>query len=250
MKKIRRIVPIVLIICMLFSTTAFGAVKKPGYVKNIKINESAVGIVISYSYVTNASGYRIYYSESPNSGYKYVQTTSSSEYIELEPSKTYYIKVRAYRTYNNKKYFGPYSSVYTVTTKNCEPSFYSSVNDTYSNILISPYPGSYDAIIDMNSMYLYDTVDKKILTKLKPVTYIYDEAKETPVAKTQQYVNFDKLKVEDSNFAIVWFEQETRKATLDNKRHAIIYSVDYNDKHFIVKAIGNEMEYAEINWKK
>ena len=99
-------------------------------------------------------------------------------------------------------------------------------------------------------MYLYDTVDKKILTKLKPATYIYDEVKETQTTKTQQYVNFDKLKLEEKNFAIVWFEQETRKATLDNKRHAIIYSVDYNDKHFIVKAMGNEMEYTEINWKK
>lgn len=250
MKQIKRIVPIILIICMLFSTTAFGAVKKPEYISNVTIEPHASSVFITFPAAKNCTGYRIYYSENADKGYKYIQTKYNFARINLETNKTYYFKVRGYNTYSGKKVFGLYSVVYSAITKEPEPYFFSNVNDTYSNILISPYPGSYDAIIDMNSMYLYDTVDKKILTKLKPVTYIYDEAKETPVAKTQQYVNFDKLKVEDSNFAIVWFEQETRKATLDNKRHAIIYSVDYNDKHFIVKAIGNEMEYAEINWKK
>lgn len=252
MKHLKRIVSIFLVICMLFTTTAFGAVKKPGKVEITSVKGGPYGVSIEYKLQNdNNVSYKLYYSENKEYGYKSAAISNTGYvYFRLESNKTYYIKMRAYKKVSGKTYWGKYSDVFKVTTKRPEPSFYSNVNSVYSNILVSPNFHSHDIVIDMNSMFLYDTIDKKIITRLIPKTYIYNEASNSNSTPQQQFVNFEKLKVEDGNYAIIWFTQETQKASLNNNRHAIIYSVDYNDKSYIIKSMADTMEYTEINWKK
>ncbi len=68
---------------------------------------------------TGANGYVIEYSLKKNmSGKKSVTITKTSGTIKkLTSKKTYYIRVRAYKTIGGKKYYSPYSSVKSVKVK-------------------------------------------------------------------------------------------------------------------------------------
>ena len=72
------------------------------------------------------NGYEIYMSTKKNSGYKKVATisknsTTSYKKTKLSAGKTYYFKIRAYKTVNKKKVYGLYSSILTTSTKTKEP---------------------------------------------------------------------------------------------------------------------------------
>ncbi len=68
---------------------------------------------------TGANGYIVEYSLKKNmSGKKSVTITKTSGTIKkLTSKKTYYIRVRAYKTIGGKKYYSPYSSVKSVKVK-------------------------------------------------------------------------------------------------------------------------------------
>ncbi|TWT27798.1 S8 family serine peptidase [Planomicrobium sp. CPCC 101110] len=71
---------------------------------------------ISWSKVTGASGYTVYQATSKTGTYRNIKTTGSGKSLSytktgLTSGKIYYYKVRAYRTVNGKKYFGPYSRI-------------------------------------------------------------------------------------------------------------------------------------------
>ncbi len=70
---------------------------------------------VSWNKVSGASGYRVYYRTSLNGAWKYaaqIANGSTTSYVhnKLTSGKTYYYIVRAYRTVNNTKYFGAYST--------------------------------------------------------------------------------------------------------------------------------------------
>jgi hypothetical protein len=69
--------------------------------------------------VTGATGYEIYMSTKKSSGYKKVKTVTSAKTVKytkssLKKGKTYYFKVRTYRTVNGKKVYSAYSSIKSV----------------------------------------------------------------------------------------------------------------------------------------
>ena len=71
---------------------------------------------------SQASGYQIYYSTDKNfKSYKLVtvksKNTVSKKISGLAAKKTYYVKVRAYKTYNNVKYYSAWSAVKSVKSK-------------------------------------------------------------------------------------------------------------------------------------
>ena len=73
------------------------------------------------------SGYEVYMSTNKNKGYKKVATikknsTTSYKKTKLSQGKTYYFKVRAYKTRNNLKVYGEYSSILTTNTKIVTPT--------------------------------------------------------------------------------------------------------------------------------
>ena len=67
----------------------------------------------------NTTAYEIYMSTSKNGAYNLVGTTTNKNYTKgsLTKGKTYYFKVRAYRTVDNTKIYSSYSSVKSIVCK-------------------------------------------------------------------------------------------------------------------------------------
>ena len=76
-------------------------------------NTGSKRVRISWKKVSGATGYQVYYSTSKSGEYKLLKTTSGLNYSKtgFKKGKTYYFKVRAYRTINGKKVYGSFSSV-------------------------------------------------------------------------------------------------------------------------------------------
>ena len=76
-------------------------------------------VKVSWKKVTGANGYRVYRSTSKNGEYTsagFIKKGSTVTFKDKKVSegKTYYYKIRAYRTVNGKRVYGPYSAVKSV----------------------------------------------------------------------------------------------------------------------------------------
>lgn len=86
------------------------------------VNSSAKKATLTWNKVTGATGYEIYQSESENGTYTRVKTVTSGSTLtftkaKLESKKTYYYKMRAFRTVDGSKKYGSYSAIKNVTMK-------------------------------------------------------------------------------------------------------------------------------------
>lgn len=74
---------------------------------------------VTWKKATGASRYELYFSTKKTKGYKKAYTGTKLSYTKksLKKGKTYYFKVRAYRTVNGKKIYGSYSSPKSVKIK-------------------------------------------------------------------------------------------------------------------------------------
>ena len=84
--------------------------------------ESSTKLKISWKKVSGASGYEIQYATKKDSGYQTLAaikkgSTTSYTKTNLKKGKTYYVKVRAYRTVNGKKVYGSWSTVKSLKLK-------------------------------------------------------------------------------------------------------------------------------------
>ena len=83
--------------------------------------KAATGMSVSWKRVTGASGYQVGYSLKKKSGYKTatVNKGSKTKYMRkgLKKGKTYYVKVRAYRTVKGKKVYGSWSVLQALSLK-------------------------------------------------------------------------------------------------------------------------------------
>ena len=89
-----------------------------------KTSYSTTSITMSWKKVSNATGYEVYRATSKKGKYTKVKTTTSTTYKQgkLTRGKTYYYKVRAYKTVNGSKIYGSFSSVKAMGTKPQTPS--------------------------------------------------------------------------------------------------------------------------------
>lgn len=77
---------------------------------------------LKWKKVSGANGYEIYYSAEKNGTYKKLKTITKAKTItytkkKLASGKTYYFKLRAYKTVDGKKVYGKYSVVKSVKVK-------------------------------------------------------------------------------------------------------------------------------------
>ena len=110
---------------------------KPTEVKNLKANaQSDTTITLSWDKVARASGYRVYVYNDATKKYEYkAQTIANSIKIaSLAQAKIYKIRVRAYKTSNNKNYYGAYSTVITTVTKPSKVTGLHTESNTTSSI--------------------------------------------------------------------------------------------------------------------
>lgn len=85
---------------------------------SLKLTAKNNAIKVSYKQSIGASGYQIAYSTKRSTGYNKVTTTDLSKTLnKLSDNKKYYIKVRAYKKIDGKKYYGPYTSIKEIKTK-------------------------------------------------------------------------------------------------------------------------------------
>jgi phosphodiesterase/alkaline phosphatase D-like protein len=93
-------------------------------------------IKISWNSVSGASGYQLYRSASPTGSYSLIKTTSSTHYENksLTENRTYYYKVRAYRTVSGNKIYGNYSAIVSAATKYMPKISSTNPSSTYYNI--------------------------------------------------------------------------------------------------------------------
>ncbi len=91
----------------------------PAKAKIYRLSKSrkAFKVKIKSQKSSGVSGYQIAYSTKKKSGFKTVTTKSYKKTVKkLKANKKYYVKVRAYKTIDGKKYYGSYSSIKTVRT--------------------------------------------------------------------------------------------------------------------------------------
>lgn len=100
-------------------SSGINALVKPSKVTGLKINKVySDSIEIKWNNVKNVTRYRVYIDKGCTGKYSYYGSTTknSIKINSLEEGTNYKIRVRAYRTINNEKYFGKYSSTITAST--------------------------------------------------------------------------------------------------------------------------------------
>ncbi|MFT3952541.1 MAG: hypothetical protein QM689_11465 [Oscillospiraceae bacterium] len=96
--------------------------------KTFKINPKATALTLTagtkkaavkWTKVSGASGYELYRASSKTGTFTKVKTTTATAFTNtgLTKGKTYYYKVRTYKTVNSAKYYSAYSSVKSVKAK-------------------------------------------------------------------------------------------------------------------------------------
>ena len=90
----------------------------PGKVKNLQSTPTSNSIKLTWNSVYGATGYEVYRSTSKTGTYTKLTTITNTTYTNknLTSNKTYYYKVRAYRTVNGTKVYGAYSDILTTKT--------------------------------------------------------------------------------------------------------------------------------------
>lgn len=88
----------------------------------IRLKTKSKQAVISWKKISGANGYQIYMSTKKNGKYKKVATVKSGRKVrytkkKLKSGKTYYFKVRAYKTYKGKKVYSSYSTIKKIKVK-------------------------------------------------------------------------------------------------------------------------------------
>ena len=90
-----------------------------GQVKDLEVERKGSYVELEWDDVKGAGGYQIYRSTSKNGSYSLIKTIkgqSCDEYLDKSASKnkTYYYKVRAYKTVSGSKKYGSFSNIVTV----------------------------------------------------------------------------------------------------------------------------------------
>ena len=90
-----------------------------GKVKYVSLKKGTKQATVKWSKVDGATGYQIYRSTKKSSGFKCVKTITNGKTVKyvnkkLSKGKTYYYKVRAYRTVDGSKLYGAFTSVKSV----------------------------------------------------------------------------------------------------------------------------------------
>ena len=101
----------------------FNAVTAPATVTGLKVTSTKTKTAtVSWTKASGATGYEVYRATTKNGKYTKVATIKNSKTVKftdkkVSKNKTYFYKVRAYKTISSKNYFGAFSSVKSVKAK-------------------------------------------------------------------------------------------------------------------------------------
>ena len=122
--KMKRTLVGILVMMLLIGTSFVPATEAQASTKvgttTVKVKNTDVGanLKVAWKEVSGASGYVVYASRTKLVGYKKVKTTTGTSYTTSKVSKnrTYYFKVKAYTTVDEKNVYGSYSKVVSCKT--------------------------------------------------------------------------------------------------------------------------------------
>ena len=227
----KRILSLILIICLLCTSIAFGASNKPAKVTHVSTKGYVtwIGERIQWSTVKDVTGYKIYLSEDEEYGYKLYKTVKgkNTNYcnLDLESNKTYYVKVRAYKKIDNKTYYGSYSDPVMFVTKTSEPYYYvgcGALSQGDVHFYFGNYPEAFPVHLNINNFFIYDLKTGNILTQLNAKYYLKD-------GKSLVLITDDIFTIEpDTNISLTLTQKGYNKVTFDITKHGILYLFDYD----------------------
>lgn len=116
---------------------ALYAVSAPGIPRSLKAASASYNsIKISWGSVTGASGYAVYRATSSKGSYSFVSSTTSTSYTNksLTTGKTYYYKVKAYKTVGTKKVYSSYSAAVSAKPVPSVPAGVKVSSSSYNSI--------------------------------------------------------------------------------------------------------------------
>lgn len=101
-------------------TKSYYIAPQKAVITSVLFNSELTEATIKWEKIKNADGYRIYMSETKDGEYEYTKTIDDkavTKYTKkgLDPNKTYWFKVRAYKEYNGKKIVKKFSNPKTNT---------------------------------------------------------------------------------------------------------------------------------------
>ena len=102
------------------TTPVVTTVAKPAKVKSVKLKAKKKKLNVSWKKVSGATGYEVLYATNNKftKGKKTVTVKKNKVTLKkLKPKKKYFVKVRAYKLANGRKYFGKWSKVVKKKTK-------------------------------------------------------------------------------------------------------------------------------------
>lgn len=167
---------------------------------------------ISWSKTSGASGYEVYRATSKSGEYGNIKTitsgsTSNYENSGLTAGKTYFYKVRAYRTVSGKKVFGAYSGIVSSAPTLAKPS-----KITVTKASSTSIKASWSKVSEASGYELYRAISKsgtytkvKTQTRASAVSYTNSGLKKgkTYYYKVRAYRTVSGKKVYSSYTAVV-----------------------------------------------
>ncbi len=103
-------------------TAELSTATKPSTAKISSLKTKSKTVTVNWKKVSNATGYEVYMATSKNGKYSKKTTVTSNKTVKytvkkLKKNKTYYFKIRTYKTVNGKKVYGAYSSIKSIKAK-------------------------------------------------------------------------------------------------------------------------------------
>ena len=154
----------------------------PNKVTNLNLTSASLtSIKVAWDKMDNVDGYEVYYATSKSGKYTKAKTTTSTSttITKLATGKTYYFKVRSYKTVNGKKVYSSYSDIKNAYARPIAPT----------NLKISRYDYSskknkitWDKVSGASGYEVYRSQDGKNYSKLTTTTstsYIDKKASNT-----------------------------------------------------------------------
>ena len=162
---------------LLFGTmpVSAAAVKTPA-VTSLK-KSSSTSATLKWKKVSKADGYVIYRSTSRSKGYRKVKTikngkTASVRLRNLKQGKTYYFKIKAYRTVNGKKKYSSFSKVKSIKLPKAASSSKASTVGNWSGGYPIRVTFKSDGTFEMYKVRVYFTGTYKVSRNQIKLTYM------------------------------------------------------------------------------
>lgn len=223
-------------------------------------------ITLKWKEIPGAQGYQIYRSAKPDKGFKKVGTISSGGTVSWTDTvgfnKTYYYKIRSFRSFNGISIISPYSSVKKASTKLSSPKLTSLTLSSQHKISIkwekmngvtgyliyrkNGKSGTYQAIKNMKGSGAVSYVDKTVMPN---TTYYYKVRAYKTVNKKNYYSPYSNVILGSTRLtkptvrSVSAISPTTAKLswkkTAGAQGYQIYRSTSYNGKYTRVKTITN-----------